>query len=243
MTGFGPLDRALDAWDGTPAGSKGRRILYALLFGLGLTLTGMGSIFFRNTGPIPLRFIPDLRIFLPFMTGFLMGLLAAGGGVSRRKPALWTAVGVIIAFHLEEATVIWIGPYPGSITGTRVGLLGTGGSLLALVSVLLLHVEAESTRLSRDLARRGADPDVVEEMRLALVGQGTRRVLGLGAAIAGFALVVRAGEAIFGNDAPGGDYVLLVGALLLLVLAAFLLRIAKPKSQPEADEAEPQEAA
>ena len=235
---LGPIDRALEAWETTPPGSVARRALYSLLLALGLTLTGVGSIFYQNTGPIPLKLIPDLRIFVPMVTGLGMGLLASMGGASRRKPALWTAVGVIVVFHLEEATVHWIGPYPGSITGTRVGLLGTAASLLALLSVLLLHVEVESTRLRRDLLSRGADPAAAEAARAALVRQGTSRLLGLSAGVGALGLVVVSGEALLGDDASGGGYILLVGAALLLALAIVLLRIAKPKPAPGGDAAD-----
>lgn len=229
------VERLQHAWDTTPPGSVGRRMLYSLLLGVGLTMTFGGSMFFPPD-PIPLKLIPDLRIFGPLTIGFGMGLVASFGGASQRKPALWTAVGIIVAFHLEEATVHWIGPFPGSITGTRVGLLGTSGSLLALLSVLLLHVEVEATRLFRDVLSRGGDPDAAEAARAGLVGQGTRRLLGLAAGVAALGLVARAGEAILGNDAKGGGYILLVGAALLLGLAVVLLRIVKPKAPP-ADEA------
>jgi hypothetical protein len=161
------------------------------------------------------------------------------GGASQRRPALWTTVVVIVLLHLEEATVHWIGPYPGSITGTRVGILGTSGSLLALLAVLLLHVEVEATRLFRDLLQRGGDADAAEAARAGLVAQGTRRLLGLAAGVAALGLVARAGEAILGNDAKGGGYILLIGAALLLGLAFVLLRIVKPRAAPSADAGEP----
>ena len=208
----------------------GRRVLYSTLLAAGLVLTVVGSMFYQNFGPIPLKLIPDLRIFVPLMAGLSMGLVASFGGVSMRKPALWTALGLIIGFHLEEATVHWIGPYPGSITGMRVGPVGTGGSLLALLSILLLHVEVESTRLYRDLLSRGADPGLAEQARAGLVAQGSRRLYGVAAGVCALGLLVLGGEAVLGNDASGGGYILLVGAAILLALALFLLRIAKPKT-------------
>lgn len=222
-----------------PPGSLGLRVLYSALLGIGLALTGYGSIFLQNTPMIPWGLVPDLRGAALFMTGFLSGLAASGGGVGRRRYALWSAIGIVVLFHLEEATVHWIGPYPGSITGTRVGILGTAGSLLALASVLLLHVEVEGGRLRRDLLRRGASEAGAESVRMALVGVGARRVMGLAAGVAGLAVLVRAGEAIFGDRARGGVWVLFIGAALLLGLALVLLRIAKPR-QAEPDAADEQ---
>lgn len=231
------LDRLRHEWDTTPAESVARRLLYSAMLAAGLLLTVLGSIFYQRFPPIPLKLIPDLRVFLPLASGLSMGLLASFGGASRRKPALWTAVGLIVAFHLEEATIHWIGPYPGSITGTRVGILGTAGSLLALLAVLLLHVEVESTRLRRDAVERGADAASAEALRMGLVRQGARRLWGLAAGVGALALLVRAGEAILGNDAKGGAYILLIGAALLLALAVLLLRLVKPRA------AEPDDAA
>lgn len=235
---MGPIDRALHAWETTPAGSVGRRVLFSLLLGVGLTMTFGGSIFFPPD-PIPLKLIPDLRIVGPLALGLGMGLLASVGGVSQRKPALWTAVGVIVLFHLEEATVSWIGLPAGGITESRVGALGTAGSLLALLAVLLLHVEVEATRLARDLAGRGADAVATEHARAALVGHGTRRLLGLAAGVAALGVAVRAGELVLGEQAPpGGAFALFLGAGLLAALALFLLRIAKRKDSEAAPAAD-----
>lgn len=244
MTSWNPVDRLVRAWEEIPDGSLGRRVLLAFTFALGLTLTAMGSMFWGFTAPIPWKIIPDLRIFVLMTSGMTMGLVAAGGGVSRRRPALWLALGMIIGFHLEEASVHWIGPFPGSITGTRVGILGTAGSLLALLSLLLLHVEVESARLRSDLTRRGAAPDAAERLRAGVQALGRRRLVGIAVGIAAFAVLVRAGEALFGNTARGGAWVLLAGAALLGALAWFLLRLAKPKATaaPASAEAGQQEA-
>lgn len=220
-----------------PQGSLARRVLYSALLGAGIAMTGYGSIFFQNTPWIPWGLIPDLRGAFLLGAGFTMGLLASGGGASRRRPALWTAVGVVILFHLEEATIHWIGPYPGSITGTRVGLLGTAGSLLALLAVLLLHAEVASAQLRADLRRRGADPEGADAVHDGLLALGRRRLLGLAAGVAGLGVLVRAGELLVGNEARGGGWVLLLGGGLLLALALFLLRIVKPA--PPATPSEP----
>lgn len=213
----------LDGLEAIPPGSLARRVGLAFLIGVGITMTAAGSIFW-NFGPIPFRFIPDVRPVVTMLSGLFLGLYAAGGGAHRRKLALWGVVGYVIGFHLEEATVHWIGPFPGSITGTRVGILGTLGSLLALAAVLLLHVEVEHGRLGRDLESRGADPTDARGVASALHRVGTSRVLGVAAGVAGIGALIRVGEAIFGNNASGGTYILFVGAALLLILGAVLMR-------------------
>lgn len=214
----------LDDFRAIPSASLGRRVLYAFLLGVGATMTMMGSIFYENTGPIPYSFIPDVRIAATFLMGFLAGLYAAGGGAGRRGAALWTAVGFAIAFHLEEATVHWIGPLPGSITGTPVGIVGTLGSLLALVAVLLLHVECEAHRLARDVEARGVPQAEARALTTRLASMGTGRVLSIAAGVAGLGALVLAVSPIFGTEAPGGAFALIPGGLLLLGVAVALSR-------------------
>lgn len=217
-----------------PPESLARRALLSVLLAAGLAMTASGSIFIRNTPAIPYGFIPDLRFALLLGMGLALGAYAAGGAVHRRRSALWPTILVIVGFHLEEATVHWIGPYPGSITGSRIGLLGTSGSLLALAALTLLHIETEAHRLARDLESRGTPAMQAHEAARALRGAGTRRVLALAAGVAGLGSVVAAAEGIFGNDAQGGDLVLVLGGILLLALGVVLSRLA-PK--PEAGEA------
>lgn len=207
-----------------PAGTLGRRAGLAFALALGVTLTAMGSMFWSLVGPIPFRFLPDVRPVLTFGSGLLLGLYAAGGGAHRRKLALWGVVGYVVAFHLEEASVHWIAPFPGSITGTRVGIVGTLGSLLALASVLLLHIEVEHQRLARDLVARGAEEAGARKAATSLRAAGAARVLALAGAAAGVGALVRVGEVVLGNDAPGGVYALLLGAALLLACALLLVR-------------------
>jgi hypothetical protein len=214
----------LDDLAAIPSASLARRGMLALALAVGILLTAMGSIFWSNFGPIPFRFIPDLRPVVLLGSGLFLGAYAAGGGAHRRKFALWGVVGYVLGFHLEEATVHWIGPFPGSITGTRVGILGTLGSLLALAAVLLLHVEVERVKLARELATRGAEPAASDAMVGALSHAGATRIIGLAAGVAAMGVVVRLGEAIIGNDAGGGAYILFLGAALLLGLAFVLLR-------------------
>jgi hypothetical protein len=214
----------LDDLEALPPGTLARRAGLAALLAIGVTMTAMGSMFWSLTGPIPLKLIPDLRPLLTLGSGLFLGLYAAGGGAHRRKFALWGVIGYLIAFHLEEATVHWIGPFPGSITGTRVGILGTLGSLTALAAVLLMHVEVEHARLARDLRERGADGGDARAAAGALRGVGTTRILGIAAGTAAIGALVRIGEAIFGNDAAGGVYALFLGAALLLGLSFVLLR-------------------
>ena len=133
-----------------PPGSFSRRAMYSALLAAGVTMTAFGSIFLQKTGPIPLKFFPDIRPVALLGSGLLLGLYASGGGARRRAMALSGVFAYVVGFHLEEATVHWIGPLPGSITGSRVGILGTAGSLLAIAAVLLLHVEVESQRLMLD---------------------------------------------------------------------------------------------
>lgn len=216
--------RWLDDLDALPPGTLTRRALLAFALAIGVTMTAMGSMFWSLTGPIPLKLIPDLRPLVTMGSGLFLGVYAAAGGAHRRKVALWGVVGYVIGFHLEEATVHWIGPFPGSITGTRVGILGTLGSLVALAAVLLMHVEVEHARTERDLVKRGADAAGAREATSALRSMGTTRVLGLAAGVAGIGALVRAGEAVIGNDASGGVYILFLGAAMLLALALVLVR-------------------
>lgn len=224
----------LQWWDdllAIPPASMGRRILYAVLVAAGVTMTMMGSIFYANTGPIPYAFIPDVRIAATVLTGLFVGLYAAGGGAHRRGMALWSVVGFVVAFHLEEATVHWIGPIPGSITGTPVGLVGTLGSLLALVAVLLLHVEVEAHRLARDLEKRGAPEHESRALATRLAAAGTGRVLSIAAGVAGLGALVLAVSPVFGTEAPGGAFALIPGGLLLLAVAVAIGRWV-PKAAP-----------
>lgn len=214
----------LDELDALPPGTIAKRAGLALMLAIGVLLTAMGSIFWALIGPLPFRFLPDLRPILLLGSGLFLGLYAAGGGAMRRKLALWGVVGYVLGFHLEEATVHWIGPFPGSITGTRVGILGTLGSLLALAAVLLLHVEVEHARLERDLASRGAEAGGARNAAGVLARVGATRILGVAAGVAGIAVLVRIGEAIIGNDASGGTYILFVGAAVLLTLGVVLAR-------------------
>lgn len=239
VTGLAFLDRPLHAWRTTPSDSVGRRLLLAFLVAVGVTMTAFGSIFVANTPAIPYGIVPDLRFAILLSTGFFLGLHAAGGNARRRSLALWSVLGFVIAFHLEEATVHWIGPYPGSITGARVGLLGTAGSVLALLALLLMHVEVESVHLRDDLVRRGAKEASADAVAAGLRRAGQRRALALGAGVAGLGLLVAGAEQAFGNEAAGGDHVLLLGGAILVVLAFFLLRVAKPAAAEEA--AEPRE--
>lgn len=226
------LDKLLDDWRTLPAESLARRLLLVALLAAGITMTAFGSMFLQMTGPLPFKIFPDVRPVLLLGAGLSAGLWAAGGGARRRKAALWTVFGFVVAFHLEEATVHWIGPFPGSITGTRVGLLGTAGSLLALAAVVLLHVEVESVRLKEDLVRRGAGAADAERATSRLARAGLRRVLGVAAGVCGIALLVIAGERLFGDDAAGGEHILLVGGALLLVLGGVLLRLMARKPRP-----------
>jgi len=218
----------LDDLESLPPGTLARRAGFAGLLALGVLFTAMGSIFWGTIGPIPFRFIPDVRPLLLLGSGLFLGLYAAGGGAARRKFALWGVVGYVIGFHLEEATVHWIGPFPGSITGTRVGILGTIGSLLALAAVLLMHVEVEHARLERELVARGAQETDARGATGALRRMGSTRILGIGAGVAAIGLLVKAAEVVMGDTAEGGVYILFIGAALLSGLAVFLVR-AVPK--------------
>src|SRR5439155_22731221 len=142
-----------------PPASFTRRLLSGALLAAGVTMTAFGSIFIQQTGPIPLKVFPDIRPVLFIGSGLLLGLYASGGGARRRAMALSGVFAYVVGFHLEEATVHWIGPLPGSITGSRVGILGTAGSLLAIAAVLLLHVEVESQRLMLAVRARGASAE------------------------------------------------------------------------------------
>lgn len=217
-----------DAWRDLrdmPPASLWRRVGLAALLTTGITMTAMGSIFLRNSGPIPFKWIPDLRVFALVVSGMTMGLWASGGGARRRAIALWGVVGYVVAFHLEEALVHWIGPFPGSITGTPVGLVGTSGSILALVAVLLMHVEVESTRLGRDLARRGASETDARVVAARLASLGARRIASVALGVAGLGALVVALVPAFGYDASGGPWVLPLGGVILLGLAVAVAKL------------------
>ena len=218
--------RWLDDLQALPPGSLARRLLWSVLLAAGVTMTAFGSMFLGLMGPIPLKWIPDVRPVVLLGTGLLLGLWASFGGAAHRRLALWGVLGFVVGFHLEEATVHWIGPFPGSITGTRVGLLGTAGSLLALAAVALLHVEVESARLARDLARRGADADGARATADALRRGGSMKVLALLAGVGAMGLLVRAAEAVVGDGGAGGVAALAMGGALLLALAVALLKLA-----------------
>lgn len=221
-----------------PEGSIARRVGYALLLTLGIVLTAAPSYLFNLIPPVSFRFIPDLRYFGLLVMGLGMGFNAAFGASRKRTFALLGVLGVIVVFHLEEATVHWIGPIPGSITGTRVGLIGTAGSLLAVAAIVLMHVEVESGHLRRDLKRRGAAPDEAEAVAVALARVGKRQVWGIASAMAALGLLIFALEKAFGDTASGGVYVLFVGGGLMLALALYLLRL-MPQAKPREAEPEP----
>lgn len=202
-----------------------RRSLYALMLAAGVFMMAFGSYLFSMIPPIPLKYIPDLRLAFLLGSSVAMGIAMAWGGASRRAFALYGVVGYVLAFHLEEATIHWIGPVPGSITGTRVGLLGTAGSILALAAVLLMHVDVESARLRRDAIARGAPDEAAGALAARLASAGRRRIAGVSAAVAAFGLFLFVAEKGFGDTAKGGGYILLVGGALLLALALYLLKL------------------
>jgi hypothetical protein len=196
--------------------------------GLGVTFTAYGSfIFSKFSGPIPYKLIPDVRAPILFLAGFWLGGYASFGRSSHRTWALWGVIGFIIGFHLEEATVHWIGPYPGSITGTDVGPLGTGGSLLALAGVVLVHLEVESAKLARDLDKRGAGRQAALAVVAGLRGLGQQRVWGLAVGVAALGLLIFVAQRILGNTATGGVYILFLGSGLLFALALIIVRIGR----------------
>jgi len=195
---------------------------------LGITLTGYGSFVFSTfSAPIPYGVIPDLRGAVLLVSGFFLGAYAAYGDASHRRWALWGVLAFVIGFHLEEALVHWIGPYPGSITGSSVGVLGTSGSLLALAGVALLHVEVESARLAGDLQSRGADREQSLGLVASLRGEGARRVWALSLGVAALGALALFASKAFGTDGKGGEYILALGAALLGVLAIMLVMVGR----------------
>lgn len=227
-TGLGWVDDKLNALNALPPGSVGRRAGYASLVALGITLTGYGSYIFNTLSqPIPYKLIPDLRGLALLVSGFSLGAYAAYGSARHRSWALVGVLAFVIGFHLEEALVHWFGPYPGSITGTPIGLLGTGGSLLALAGVVLLHVEVESARLSRDLETRGAERAATHAVAAGLRGEGARRVMALALGVAALGLLALVAQKLFGTSGKGGEYILLVGSLILVGLAVLVVRLGR----------------
>ena len=220
-----------------PPASFSRRAMYCALLAVGITMTGFGSIFIQKTGPIPFKFIPDLRPVVLIGSGLLLGIYASGGGARRRAMALSGVFAYVVGFHLEEATVHWIGPIPGSITGSRIGILGTAGSLLSIAAVMLLHVEVESQRLMLDVRARGAAPAGALQLASGLASEGARQVMAITAGVAGLAALLLAVSPIFGERATGGVWVLVVGGVLLLGLALVLKTVVRRGSTPSRPDA------
>ncbi|HEX2021715.1 MAG TPA: hypothetical protein VHH36_03330 [Candidatus Thermoplasmatota archaeon] len=188
-------------------------------------MTAFGSYVFNQIPPIPLKFIPDLRIALLLASSLILGVAMSWGPGARRGFALYGVLGYVLAFHLEEATIHWIGPMPGSLTGTRIGLIGTAGSLLAVLAVLLMHVDVESARLRKDLLARGAPDDSVDDMVARVAADGRRRILGLAAGVAGLGAFLAIVQKPLGDSATGGGYILILGGALLLALGVWLLKL------------------
>lgn len=229
------IDEPLHAFRMTDPASMTRRLMYALLIGVGLTMTAFGSLVFTSfTGPIPYKIVPDIRPLLTIGSGLFLGAQTAWGGAKRRRLGLYGVILFVVGFHLEEATVHWIGPFPGSITGTRVGLLGTSGSLVALLGVLLMHVEVESERLRQDAIKRGASEQGASDLSNGLRRQGQGRLVSLTLGVAGLGLFVALAQNLFGNEATGGAWVLLLGGGLLLLLAHLFTRWATQPAEAAA---------
>lgn len=225
VTGLDLIDEPLHRFRETEPASISRRVLYAFLIGVGITMTAFGSLLFTQMiGPIPLKWWPDIRPVLTMGYGLLLGLQGGWGSAKRRRVMLYGVLLIVVLFHLEEATVHWIGPFPGSITGTRVGLLGTAGSLIAILGVLLMHVEVESERLRQDAVERGSQRQGAAALVEGLRRQGNARMTSMTLGIAGIGLLVFVGEKLFGNEATGGSWVLLVGGGILLLLAYLFTR-------------------
>lgn len=224
-TGIAFLDKRLDAWSRIPPGSLARRFGYAGLLIVGLLMSAYASYLFTLIPPISIKFFPDARLLALLVSGAFISLQAMGGSARRRALALYGAIGWVIVFHLEEATIHWIGPVPGSITGTRVGPIGTAGSLLMLASVVLMHIEVERVRLRNDVTDRGATQRGADEMSEALAGEGRRQVWGMTFAVAAVGLLVFAAEKVIGDSASGGGYTLIVGGGGLLLMALYLMRL------------------
>jgi len=190
-------------------------------------MMGLASFFAQFIPPIPYGFLPDARPVALFVAGAGPVLMAAWGSTTRRKMALLSLVGWTLLFHFPEATIHWIGPYPGSITGARVGIVSMLGTLLAFAALLLMHVEVEAHRLALDLDKRGATTPG-HTATGPMLADARRRIVGLGLGVAALVLLVRGGEIVIGNDAAGGGYILLVGGALLLGLAYVLRRATRP---------------
>lgn len=226
-TGIEAIDQRLEAMLSVPPGSVARRFGYVGLLTVGIFMTAFGSYVFNQIPPIPLKFIPDLRIAFLLVSSLLIGLQAMGGSARRRAWALWGVIGYVLAFHLEEATVHWIGfgAITGSITGTRVGLIGTAGSILAILAVVLMHVEVERCHLRRDVLARGVAPASADALTEGLSGEGRRQAFGIAAGVAAMAVFLFIAEKPFGESGTGGSWVLLAGGGMMLAGALYLLRM------------------
>lgn len=224
-TGIGAIDRRLEALGNIPPGSMARRFGYMGLLTVGILMTAYASYLFQLIPPIGLKWFPDARLLFLLLSCLFIGVQAMGGSHKRRAMALYGVIGYVIAFHLEEATIHWIGPVPGSITGTRVGLVGTAGSLLALLSIVLMHIEVERCKLRVDVLQRGASPDKADALSNGLAAEGRRQALGFAAAVAGFGLFIFIAEKIVGDGATGGSWTLIVAGAGLLMAAIYLLRL------------------
>lgn len=214
-----------------PADSLPRRLGYAAMLTVGILATAYTSYLFNLVPIIPMKVFPDARLFFLLVSSAFLSFQAMGGSARRRAIALWGVLGYVIAFHLEEATVHWIGAgsgtniLSGSITGTRVGIPGMLGSILAVTAIILMHIESERCRLREDAIRRGAKEAGADALADGLAREGRRQTLGIAAAVSGFTIFLFIAEKPFGNSAAGGSWVLLVGGGVLIALALFLLRM------------------
>lgn len=212
---------SIAAWRAIPADALRRRFALVALAGFGSVVTMMRSLVYEVSPAIPWKIFPDARPVALFAFIGLLGLWACAGGRSRRVVLLYAVLAVVIGFHLEEASVHWFAEFTGSITGTRVDLIGTAGSLGAVAAVLLLQADCESQRVAEELVARGAAKEEAHAARRGLVRGAAKRVGAIAAAGAGLALLVLVMERLASDTYIGGTYFALGAGVALLAAGAF----------------------
>ncbi len=209
----------VQSWLRTPVENRIRRIGLVAIAGVGLTVTMLFSLFAMQAGPIPLKWFPDARPLLMFGTTMLVGVYASFGSSSRRSHFLYYVVAIVVLFHLDEATIHWLFGWDGPIGNTRIDIIRTPASIVAVATALLLQADHHAITTARDLAARGIDPAEAGQAATALYAGAQRRVVSLAAGGSAVALALRVIELLLGSASFGAWGGVLIGAILLAGVA------------------------
>ncbi len=220
ITPLPPSKESLIAsWKGTPSAHAWRRVGLVAIAGVGLTLTMLFSLFAMQSGPIPIKWWPDIRPVLMIGTTTLVGLYASFGGSGRRSHFLYYCVSVIVIFHLDQATIHWVFPWSGPIGDTRVSLVRTAGSIAAIAAALLIQADHHAVTTGRDLVARGVSRKLASSAIDAIYAGARSRVLGLAVGAGGIAVAIRILEIVFGNASFNAWVGVVIGGIVLAGLA------------------------